>query len=404
MQLSEDDKCLLLKKIYFKKYNYNNLKATLEKNCDDDTLYNISQANQLVKIFAKKWIFYKNDKIDSKSLFTTQLVNQFSKIIHSKSIPNELAALHLQFIKLGIKKGYFSDTKLANMTIYVLQNYFKQKIKDNRIKNKIEVLLNWDKDIGQKWLLSYVSTKEIFEHNNLLSDNTKVVKSKREILKEIIKDYYKNEFELTREPKLKNNKKYLVVWGNILLNYKEKWRTIKKTLPVMFISYNLDEATFDVKRLLIMDTKIKKYLGSSFPKNYDSFDDMYQKLKDSLYAPLVVDDWSKSSNENISVCKKVKLRYKNLSCKNDKIILSAQDLWINDSNLRAFVELNNDLKATKIWYLNQKSYIDTKNILKEKIYFSSKELEKLSNIANSSFQKLDKKTVLSAKNILVNLF
>jgi len=387
---SSEDKCSIITSIYFNKYNYSRIKSILESNCDDVTISRINKADSLVDILPDSKLFNIKKEYDSSAVYYTQLINQTKYIIDKDKIPNELVVSYITLIQKWIEKNYINDPSVAEILIYTLKKYILDKL-DNKLTIKnINTLLNWDDALWTKWLLSFVSNKKIIDDDyNIYWDTDDVVKSTREIFKNIIKENFRNEIVLTDKVKLQNNNnKVLLVSADILLIYKNGSKFVTKKIPVKFKVTDLQDTTFNIEDLVILKDEINDYLWD-FPKKYDTFEELYSLLKDRLYAPLVKNDWSKTSRSELNLCKRLKMKNKRVTCYKNYVILSSKDLWY-DGNIKIKLLLDENLRISKAAIAPWNYYIELDNLIKEKVKINKSWLEKaiklkLSKLENKSF-------------------
>jgi len=403
LDIEPEEKCRIATSIFFKKYNYNKLIDIIEENCDDTTASRLKIASNLLEVLPDDKLFTIKKEYNSSIVYLTQLMNQTSYIVRKDTLPWEVILSYVTLINKWIQKNYITPN-IAEILIYTLKKYVIDKVDVNNkaLQENIETLLNGDEALGTKWLISFVSNKNVIKEIDLITDDTDIIRSKREVFKNIVKANFKNELVLTDKVSLINRNKVLKVRADLLLVYKDSNKIVTKKVPVKFYVTKLKDVTFNVENLSILDPKIKEYLWD-IPNDYEDFEEMHSFLKEKLYAPLVKWDWSKSSDDKLSVCDRLKTVSGWAECNDWVVTLKVKSLGY-DGNLSFNIKVNENLKVTGLSLSKWPNYIELNNMLEEKIPVNTTLLLKFIKLG---YKKLDKKTynaVVAMLKKIINIY
>jgi len=404
--IPKSEKCNMLVGIYFKKYNYKKIKDLLSNYCTDDIVNKVTLTDD-VSNFLEINNLYANYKFKNSSAYLIQLINQEYDMIHSSVLQKENVLSYLSLLGNMLNNGNISRKDALN-SYYFINKYISWKV--DGLDDKINSVIDWDKNIGQKWLKSKIG-KDLAKNISQKNDYHYVhgagkIMSKLERFENIVDNNYKNDL-LLLDRKYNNKENRIYIKANLVLSLKKSDKIIKKPVTIKFYVTELYTDSFNIAWLNFEDKKIKRYLRKLVKRNYDSLDDLEIDLERYLQAPLVYGDWKKNfSIDDIDICKKYKFKYKWwISCVDNKLIFTDSDINISPLKwLKIVFTLNNDLNVTKVDIdpiskeFILKEYFDEKiniNFVKYKKYINNK----LKDPKNISYTKnLVKKVIKKAFN------
>lgn len=385
LALSQEKKCIILSKIYSKKYNFNKIKNILKQNSCNIELY--KKADEFIKEigFNNENLFNIKDTLPSDyDVLMQKLTQQFYVIVTQDNIPNYIIYANIKLLKNMIRDDQM-DPITASLAINVFNNLiqkdsFKKKVDKNKLISAIYSLEKWN-DL-EKWLNSYLNSKlrkSLPDNNNVdMYKYSKIhVVSVREKLNYIFTQKYKKIFTVTKKIKYDDKKKIAYLEWFINLTFKVN-RTIKQIpLKISFNVKNIIWTKFDIYNLKFLNKKISDYIQqNNIVFNPSSLIDLKEKLENKLYAPLVNNDYWQYNN--ISVCDKIRTINSSYTCSNGNVSVS-----LNSYNVSLIFKLDKNLKVKKVSVSNKKIKYDLKNILKERIDIDlSKIIKKVNGLIN----------------------
>lgn len=371
LNYDDEKKCSLLVALYLTKYNYSTLSDLINSKCDDNTIEKLAQANKLKNIFIGNYFNFSKKANIKKYVYLTQLVNQMYYIVKKGNLTSEKIDLHFKFIEYWLSKLYI-DPKMAIAEIKVL-DFISQKNSSDSIRASIDKLRKWWEFI-KKWLDDIANT-DIEEHSDIIiSDDTRIIRSKKEKLQIILNENYSDVFIPTTIKQIDGWRKLFVKW-RIILSYKTDSKIFKKYVSLSFYVKNVDIDTFDISDLKILDNKVNDYLNWRIPHNYNNLDSLQNILHKKLLAPFVYNDWSKENVKWKNICDKFKKH--NISCKNNVVTIGWKELaykW----KIKIKLKFNKNEEVEKV-IVDEPLEIYLDNIIKEKIKLSASKISKLVN-------------------------
>ncbi len=265
LSISDKYKCNIIKKIFSKKFNYDNIKEIAKKYCEDDnsfyTVKNMILNSKLSTLFTSTVPDWEDSKI-------YKFINQLSYITHLNNISSDLIATHIEYVKNLLKIWALSNEYLY--LEYILLNNLKTKINskidNSSLSSSINELLNWNSTIKFKWITSYISNMikntNTTNTNDILIVNQWIVESKRERFIRVFKNIYKKYFILTKEINNQKDRNIYILIGKMILHSNVRWTTKKYKLP-MEITINLNSFIwnkFKISKIKILDKWVLSYI------------------------------------------------------------------------------------------------------------------------------------------------
>ncbi len=325
LNISNNKKCDILKKIYSLKLNYSNIKQVVDKYCDNVESFLVAQDivnnSNLNKIFIPtlpqtyEWQIFK-------------LINQWVYIIKAKNISSDLILAHTDYVK-KLMNNWSLDKKQIYLEYLILQILKNNSDWEDKVLSSIDNLIKWNPIIGFKWINYYISdlisNKDNDKISSILGSNQNSIVSVKEKLFKIIKNNYKKYFVLTAKPNNPGN--IQVLTGNLLVYELIDNKTRVFQLPVE-LKVNLKDIIwekFEIFDWKILHPKVSEYMKSKwislrFPSTLDELSSYLSDVLSNYYL-----NWGKAK---FDLCVKAKTLWFT-SCSNNTITLNDQSLHLN---------------------------------------------------------------------------
>lgn len=409
LSLSDLQKCNLLKTIYNKKYNLENIKDVVKanKSCSLDDFESTDDFLKYVALGDHEDLFRINKNISNNySVLSSKLIQQLYILLKQEEIPDYMMTNSYNFVR-DLIRSWNIDSTLA----YIIKstyndiknrNNFRKKTTFSSLSAWMESVLNWDKVAQIDWINSMINDKKMLasletQNKNLLHWTSRNLISEREKLINIFKNKYEKTFTVTKKINYDDKQKTADIEWYLHLNFNVWWKKDTAKVKISFNVKNIIWTNFDIYNLKFVDSKIENYMSKLAKPDTDSLLSLKEDLQWKLYWPLINDNFWQ--NESLDPCKKYIATKWEFSCSNSKLSINIE--WKYNWALFVYANIDKDLNIKSLSLSNNSLTFKNDKIIDEQITLNLSTISRYLSLLNKK-KNLTVKDATFIKKIVEN--